>query len=80
VGFAVIFGELGRTIIVYFWSYYASLHFTVDGLRFVAPADMNPIATVSGLAILVIAEVFQEGSRSRNWGSVSDSPWRTCLC
>ena len=27
VGLAVIFGELGRAAIVYFWSYYTSLHF-----------------------------------------------------
>ena len=63
VGLAVIFGELGRAAIVYFWSYYTSLHFTVRGLRFAASADMNPITIVSGLAILVIAEVFQQGAR-----------------
>ena len=63
VGFAVIFGELGRAAIVYFWSYYTSLHFMADGLRFAASADMNPITLVGGLAILVIAEVFQEGAK-----------------
>ena len=63
VGFAVIFGELGRTALVYFWSYYTSLNFTADGLRLAAAADMNPITVVGGLAILVIAEVFQEGAR-----------------
>lgn len=63
VGLAVIFGELGRAALVYFWSYYTSLHFTVRGLRFAASADMNPITIVSGLAILVIAEVFQQGAR-----------------
>jgi len=63
VGLAVIFGEIGRATIVYFWSYYTSLHFTVSGLRFAASADVNFITIVSGLAILVIAEVFQEGAR-----------------
>lgn len=63
VGWAVIFGEVGRAAIVYFWSYYTSLHFTASGLRFAPSADMNPITIVSGLAILVIAEVFQEGAR-----------------
>jgi hypothetical protein len=63
VGLAVIFGEIGRAAIVYFWSYYTSLHFTADGLHFAASADMSPITIVSGLAILVIAEVFQEGAR-----------------
>jgi hypothetical protein len=63
VGLAVIFGEIGRAAIVYFWSYYTSLHFTLSGLRFAASADMNPITIVSGLAILAIAEVFREGVR-----------------
>jgi hypothetical protein len=63
VGLAVIFGEIGRAAIVYFWSYYTSLHFTVSGLRFAASADVSPITIVSGLAILVIAEVFQEGAQ-----------------
>jgi len=62
VGLAVIFGEFGRATIVYFWSYYTSLHFMADGLRFAASADLNPITVVGGLAILVIAEVFQEGA------------------
>ena len=63
VGFAVIFGEVGRAAIVYFWSYYTSLHFKADGLRFAASMDMSPITIVGGLAILVIAEVFQQGAR-----------------
>ena len=63
VGLAVIVGELGRSAIVYFWSYYASLHFTADRLRFAASLDLNPFTIVSGLAILVIAQVFEEGAR-----------------
>jgi len=63
VGLAVICGEFGRAAIVYSWSYYTSLHFKADGLRFAASVDMNPITIVGGLAILVIAEVFQEGAR-----------------
>jgi hypothetical protein len=63
VGLAVIFGELGRAAIVYVWSYYTSLHFTADGLRFAASTDMSPITIVGGLAILVIAEVFQLGAQ-----------------
>lgn len=71
VGLAVIFGEIGRTAIVYFWSYYTSLHFTVSGLRFAASADVNFITIVSGLAILVIAEVFQEGARMQEEQSLT---------
>jgi hypothetical protein len=63
VGFMVIFGELARAALVYFWSYYTSLHFTANGLRFVASTDLNGIAIVGGLALLVIAEVFREGTR-----------------
>lgn len=63
VGVAVILGELVRAGLVYFWSYYSSLHFTVSGLHFAPSADLNLITIVSGLAILVIAEVFQEGAR-----------------
>lgn len=63
VGFAVILGELARCGIVYFWSYYMSTHFTANGLRFVASADLNLAAILHGLAILVIAEVFREGVR-----------------
>ncbi|HZO52640.1 MAG TPA: DUF2975 domain-containing protein [Bryobacteraceae bacterium] len=63
VGFTVLFGELARAALVYFWSYYTSLHFTANGLRFVASTDFNGITIVGGLAILVIAEVFREGTR-----------------
>lgn len=63
VGIAVIFGELARAAVVYFWSYYTSQHFTANGLRFVASTDFNGMTIVGGLAILVIAEVFREGTR-----------------
>lgn len=63
VGFTVIFGELARAALVYFWSYYTSLYFTANGLRFVASANFSVITIVSGFAILVIAEVFREGTR-----------------
>jgi hypothetical protein len=63
VGFTVIFGELARAALVYFWSYYTSLHFTANGMRFVASTDFNAITIVGGFAILVIAEVFREGTR-----------------
>jgi hypothetical protein len=63
VGLAVIFGEAARAAVVYFWSYYTSLHFTVSGLRFAASADLSLITMVGGLGILVIAEAFREGAR-----------------
>ena len=63
VGFAVIAGELAQTGIVYFWSSYLSRHFTANGLDFVAVADFNVSALLTGLVILVISEVFREGAR-----------------
>ena len=63
VGLAMIFGELARAALVYFWSYYLSLHFAANGLRFIPSVDLQGITIVGGLAILVIAEVFQEGAR-----------------
>jgi hypothetical protein len=63
VGYTVIGGECARAALVYFWSYYTSLHFTANGLRFVASTDLNVITIFSGFAILVIAEVFREGTR-----------------
>jgi hypothetical protein len=63
VGFAVIFGELARAALVYFWSYYTSLHFTAKGLRFAALTDLSGLTILCGFAILVIAEVFREGTR-----------------
>jgi hypothetical protein len=63
VGWAVLLGEIARAGIVYWWSYYTSQHFTVSGLRFTASADISAITIFGGLAILVIAEVFQEGAR-----------------
>jgi hypothetical protein len=63
VGYTVISGELARAALVYFWSYYTSQHFTWNGLHFVASTDFNSITFAGGFAILVIAEVFREGTR-----------------
>lgn len=63
VGFTVLCGEAARTAVVYLWSYYTSQHFTANGLRFAATIDFSGMTILSGLAILVIAEVFREGAR-----------------
>jgi hypothetical protein len=63
VGFAIIIGEFVRAILVFFWCLYTSQHFTINGVRFIASADVNGITIIAGLAILVIAEVFREGTR-----------------
>lgn len=63
VGLTVIVGELARAALLYSWSYYTSLHFTANGLRFVASTDFSGVTIVAGFAILVISEVFREGTR-----------------
>jgi hypothetical protein len=63
LGIAVILGELVRSGVMYFENYYAMTHFMANGIRFVAPLDLNAAAIIHGLIILVIAEVFRMGSR-----------------
>jgi hypothetical protein len=63
VGLAVVAGELARSAIVYFWSAYLSTHFAADGLRVTPFVDLNVTAILSGIAILVIADVFRQGAR-----------------
>ena len=63
VGLAVLIGEFVRAILLFFFSLYTSQHFTINGVRFIASADLSGITIMSGLAILVIAEVFREGTR-----------------
>jgi hypothetical protein len=63
VGYAMIFGELARAALVLLCSYYSSLHFTVNGLHFVASADLSFITLAGGFTVLVVAEVFREGMR-----------------
>jgi len=63
IAWAVIFFELARAAIIFFESYYAMTHFSVAGLAFDARPELNVFAVVNGLIILVIAEVFREGTR-----------------
>jgi Protein of unknown function (DUF2975) len=63
IAWAVIFGELARTAVVFFESYYAMRHFSVGGFAFEARPHLNIFAIINGLIIFVIAEVFREGTR-----------------
>ena len=42
---------------------YAMTNFAVQGVRLEARLDVNWVALICGLIILVIAEVFREGTR-----------------
>jgi len=63
IGIAVIAGEVVRTAIVYAENRYAMTHFRADGLGFEAHVEPDVFAIVLGLIILVIAEVFRQGTR-----------------
>ena len=63
IGWTVILGELTRAAVTYLTNTFAASHFSADGLRFTARADVNLFAIVNGLIILVLAEVFREGTR-----------------
>lgn len=63
IGYAVIFGEIVRATLAYVGTRYATTYFSIQGVRFEARADLNVVAIICGLIILVIAEVFREGTR-----------------
>jgi hypothetical protein len=63
IGYAVIGAELARAVLAYAGMRHAMTHFAVEGLRFETRVDVNAAALVCGLIILVIAEVFREGTR-----------------
>jgi hypothetical protein len=63
IAYAVIVGEIVRSLLVYTSMRYAATHFSIRGLRLEARPDVNLIAIICGLIILVIAEIFREGAR-----------------
>ena len=63
IAWLIIVCELVRSAFVFFENYYAMTHFSADGLRFEARPDIDFMAIISGLIILVIAEVFKAGTR-----------------
>ena len=63
IGYAVIAGEVVRSLVTFGVNSYARSHFAADGLRFDAWPTVNVYAIIYGLIILVIAEVFRAGTR-----------------
>ena len=63
IGFAVIAGEVARAAVVFSSNWFVMTHFRAEGLHFGAQPDLNMVAIVNGVIILVIAEVFRTGSR-----------------
>ena len=63
IGWAVIVGEVVRALGTFLSDRYVMSHFVASGLRFEAELDVSVIAIITGLVILVIAEVFRTGTR-----------------
>jgi hypothetical protein len=63
IGYAVILAEIGLAALDYIGMHYTMTHFSVQGLRFEARPTLNIVGIMCGLIILVIAEVFREGTR-----------------
>jgi hypothetical protein len=63
IGYAVIIGELVRSLVHFGANAYATSHFAVEGVRFDAWPSLDVFAIIHGLMILVIAEVFSAGAR-----------------
>jgi hypothetical protein len=63
IGYAVILAEIGRAALAYVGMHYTMTHFSVQGLQFEARPTLNIVGIMCGLIILVIAEVFREGTR-----------------
>ncbi len=63
IAWAVIVGEVARSAVVFFENFYAASHFSVAGVTFGARPHLNAFAIINGCIILVIAEVFREGTR-----------------
>jgi hypothetical protein len=63
IAYAVILSELAHVVISYAATRYVMTNFSLDGVLFETRLEMDGIAIVYGLIILVIAEVFREGTR-----------------
>ena len=63
LAFAVVLADVSRAVIVYAAQAYVAAHFAADHLRFAAWPRINGLAVVSGLILLVLAEVFRTGTR-----------------
>jgi hypothetical protein len=60
---ALALGELSRAAIVYSAHAYVAAHFAAEHLRFTASPDIDALALVSALILLVLAEAFRTGTR-----------------
>jgi DUF2975 family protein len=73
IGYAVIAGEIVRSAVAFGTNAYVTRHFVADGVSFDAWPDVNILAILCGLIIVVVAEVFREGTRLEE--SLSGISW-----
>jgi hypothetical protein len=63
IGYAVIGGELARSVVLFAGNSYVASRFAADGLRFDQWPRIDILTIVYGLIILALAEVFRAGTR-----------------
>jgi len=63
IAYAVIGAEIAGSVLSYASTRYVASHFVLEGVHLDTSLDVNVVAIVYGLIILVIAEVFREGTR-----------------
>jgi hypothetical protein len=71
IGWSVILIELFRAGAVVYWSYFADAIVTASGAQFIPTRRFSVAAILYGLVILVLAEVFREGTRLREEQSLT---------
>jgi len=60
---ALVLAEAWRAASIYFAQAYVAAHFAADHLRFSAWPEVDVLALISALILLVLAEVFRTGTR-----------------
>jgi Protein of unknown function (DUF2975) len=63
IGYAVILGEIAKSVVVFAGNSYVESHFAADGVRFDTWPSVDVFAIIHGLTVIVIAEVFRAGTR-----------------
>ncbi len=65
IGFAIIFGEIGRALLVFGEALELKRDFTTVGLTLRAMFELELVPVLEGLVLLVIAEVFRLGAKMK---------------
>ena len=63
IGWAMILGAVGQTLVVFLETSYVARRYIADGLQFNAGVDLHIGTIMAGLIVLVIGEAFRAGTR-----------------